>query len=142
VVTVVKPEGIKELIDEEGTLKNGKFSFDSTGRNCDRHRNRSRDHRSRSSMAFGKGTRAYPKARCEHFVSQWTNPAWRAQRYVTSYRGADGRKRPCVNKMTRHLLYILIGILAAAFCVLVFLRECVSLPQTTPRPSPTAHSAG
>src|ERR1700757_1948248 len=30
-VTVVKPEGIGDLIDEEGTLmENGKFSFDST----------------------------------------------------------------------------------------------------------------
>ena len=30
-VTVVKPEGIGDLIDEEGTLmEHGKFSFDST----------------------------------------------------------------------------------------------------------------
>jgi hypothetical protein len=30
-VTVVKPEGVGDLIDEEGTLmENGKFSFDST----------------------------------------------------------------------------------------------------------------
>ena len=30
-VTVVKPEGIGDLIDEEGALmENGKFSFDST----------------------------------------------------------------------------------------------------------------
>jgi len=48
-VTVVKPEGVGDLIDEGGTLlEYGKFSFDSTEENRDRHSTESRDYRNRA----------------------------------------------------------------------------------------------
>ena len=48
-VTVVKPEGVGDLIDEGGTLlEYGKFSFDSTEENRDRHSTGSRDYRNRA----------------------------------------------------------------------------------------------
>src|ERR1700756_4843416 len=57
---------------------------------------------------------------------------------IPALTGADGH---VPMKMSRWFLYIFIGILAVAFCVLVFLHHCVSLPQTPHRPSSTAHSA-
>ena len=58
-VTVVKPEGIGDLIDEEGTLmEHGKFSFDLTEKIA-RHRNsKSRLQESGRRPAFFKRTRS------------------------------------------------------------------------------------
>ena len=46
------------------------------------------------------------------------------------------------HKMLKFFLYVLAGILGVAFGVLVFLHQCVHLPQWTPTPSPTKHSVG
>jgi hypothetical protein len=42
--------------------------------------------------------------------------------------------------MLKFFLYVLAGILGVALGVLVFLHQCVHLPQWTPTPSPTKHS--
>jgi hypothetical protein len=44
--------------------------------------------------------------------------------------------------MLKFFLYVFAGILGVAFGVLVFLHQCVHLPQSTPTPSPTNHSVG
>jgi hypothetical protein len=51
-------------------------------------------------------------------------------------------KRPWINNMLKFFLYVLAGILAVALGVLVFLHQCVHLPQWAPKPTPTEHSAG
>jgi hypothetical protein len=96
-VRVVKPEGIGDLIDEEGTLmEHGRFSFDLTEEIAIDTELEVEITGIGSSQTFAKGTRAYPKARCERLMSQGTNPAWGVQGCVSTHPGADGRKWPCV----------------------------------------------
>ena len=60
-VTVVKPEGIGDLIDEEGTLmEHGKFSFDLTEEIAIDTNSKSRLQESGPRPAFPKRTRRYP----------------------------------------------------------------------------------
>jgi hypothetical protein len=56
--------------------------------------------------------------------------------------GVSLAKRPWINKMLKFLLYVFAGILGVALGVLVFLHQCVHLPEWTPKPSPTEHSVG
>src|ERR1700739_310737 len=90
-VTVVKPEGVGDLIDEEGTLmENGKFSFDSTEEIAIETDSKSRLQESSRRTAFPK-TEERANVEARTIYESGTSPAW-ASGCVTSASGADGCK--------------------------------------------------
>jgi len=79
---------------------------------------------------------------CKLNLGVWVNILSALPGAARADSGVSVAKRPWINKMLKFFLYVFAGILGVALGVLVFLHQCVHLPEWTPKPSPTEHSVG